>query len=126
MLGERFRLTGKAMIHSSRRERKTKAIAEVLAMIADAHPELVRGRPRPRKTDEWLRESATDFAPHWIAMPSTLWRMDALPAAPAFPHGRGVIHLSAPACRGAREGRRRTKAPAACGSRGTFGARLRA
>ena len=61
MLGERFRLTGKAMIHSSRRERKTKAIAEVLAMIADAHPELVRGRPRPRKTDEWLRESATEF-----------------------------------------------------------------
>ena len=27
-------------------------------------------------------------------MPSTLWRIDALPAAPAFPHGRGVIHLS--------------------------------
>ena len=54
-------MTGKAMIHSSRRERKTKAIAEVFAMIADAHPELVRGRPRPRKTDEWLRESATEF-----------------------------------------------------------------
>jgi hypothetical protein len=55
-------LPGKAMIHSSRRERKTKAIAEVLAMISDAHPELVRHRPRPvRETDEWLRESATEF-----------------------------------------------------------------
>ena len=46
------------MIHSTHLDRKTKAIAEVLAMIADAHPELVRG---PRKTDEWLRESATEF-----------------------------------------------------------------
>jgi hypothetical protein len=50
------------MIHSSRRERKTKAIAEVLAMISDAHLELVRHRSRPvRETDEWLRESATEF-----------------------------------------------------------------
>src|ERR1700720_4982424 len=87
-------LPGKAMIHSSRRERKTKAIAEVLAMIADAHPELVRGRPRPRKTDEWLRESATEFcaaldrhAEH------AMENRRSLPAAPAFPHGRGVIHL---------------------------------
>jgi hypothetical protein len=31
---------GKAIIHSSRRDRKTKAIAEALAMIPDAHPEL--------------------------------------------------------------------------------------
>jgi hypothetical protein len=53
---------GKAMIHSSRRDRKTKAIAEALAMIADAHPELEPHRPRPvRETDEWLWESATDF-----------------------------------------------------------------
>ena len=50
------------MIHSSHRDRKTKAIAEVLAMISDAHPELVRHRPRPvRETDEWLWESATEF-----------------------------------------------------------------
>jgi hypothetical protein len=50
------------MIHSSRRERKTKAIVEVLAMLADAHPELVRHRPRPvLKTEEWLRERATEF-----------------------------------------------------------------
>jgi hypothetical protein len=55
---------GKAMIHSSRRGRKTKAIAEALVMIADAnpHPELVPHRPRPvRETDEWLWESATEF-----------------------------------------------------------------
>jgi hypothetical protein len=50
------------MIHSSRRDRKTKAIAEALAMIADAHPELDPHRPRPvRETDEWLWESATEF-----------------------------------------------------------------
>jgi hypothetical protein len=50
------------MIHSSRRDRKTKAIAEVLAMIADAHPELDPHQPRPvRETDEWLWESATEF-----------------------------------------------------------------
>ena len=53
---------GKAMIHSSRRDRKTKAIAEVLAMIGDAHPELDPHQPRPvRETDEWLWESATEF-----------------------------------------------------------------
>ena len=50
------------MIHSSRRDRKTKAIAEALAMFADAHPELVPNRPRPvHETDEWLWESATEF-----------------------------------------------------------------
>ena len=50
------------MIHSSHRDRKTKAIAEALAMIADAHPELDPHRPRPvRETDEWLWESATEF-----------------------------------------------------------------
>jgi hypothetical protein len=52
------------MIHSSRRDRKTKAIVEVLAMIADAHPhpDLDPHRPRPvRETDEWLWESATEF-----------------------------------------------------------------
>ena len=55
-------LPGNAMIQSSHRDRKTKAIAEVLAMIADAHPELDPHRPRPvRETDEWLWESATEF-----------------------------------------------------------------
>ena len=54
------------MIHSLRRERKTKAIVEVLAMLADAHPELVRHRPRPvLKTEEW---SLPNFAPRWTAM----------------------------------------------------------
>jgi hypothetical protein len=52
----------KAMIHSSRRDRKTKVIAEALAMIADAHRQLKPHRPRPvRETDEWLWESATEF-----------------------------------------------------------------
>ena len=50
------------MIHSSHRDRKTKAIAEVLAMIPDVHPEVVPHRPRPvLETDEWLWESATEF-----------------------------------------------------------------
>jgi hypothetical protein len=33
------------MIHSSHQDRKTKAIAELLAMVADAHPELDPHRP---------------------------------------------------------------------------------
>jgi hypothetical protein len=50
------------MIHSSRRDRKTKVIAEALAMIADAHRELEPHRLRPvRETDEWLWENATEF-----------------------------------------------------------------
>jgi hypothetical protein len=50
------------MIHSSRRDRKTKAIAEVLAIIADAHPPLAPLRPCPvLDTEEWLWESATEF-----------------------------------------------------------------
>jgi hypothetical protein len=50
------------MIHSSRLDRKTKAIAEVLAMIADTHPELASDHPRPVcATDEWLWENATEF-----------------------------------------------------------------
>jgi hypothetical protein len=53
---------GKAMIHSSRRDRKAKAIAEVLAMIADAHPKPAPHPPQPtRETEEWLWESATEF-----------------------------------------------------------------
>ena len=51
----------KAMIHSSHRERKAKAIAEVLAMI-DADLPLAPHRPRPvLETEEWLSESATEF-----------------------------------------------------------------
>jgi hypothetical protein len=49
------------MIHSSRRDRKTKAFAEVLAMIAAA--QLAPDRPLPvRETDERLEESATEFS----------------------------------------------------------------
>jgi hypothetical protein len=50
-----------AMIHSSHRDRKAKAIAEVLSMI-DADLPLAPHRPRPvLETDEWLFESATEF-----------------------------------------------------------------
>jgi len=48
------------MIRSSRRERKAKVTAEVLAMIAHAHP-LLR-QPRPAlETEEWPFKSATEF-----------------------------------------------------------------
>ena len=57
-----MRQPGKTMIHSSRRDRKAKAIAEVLAMIADVHPPIAPHRPRPvPDTEEWLFESATEF-----------------------------------------------------------------
>ncbi len=50
------------MTRSSRRERRTKAIAEVLAMIDDAHPELAPDRPdSDREADEWLWDIATGF-----------------------------------------------------------------
>ena len=49
------------MIHSSHRDRKAKAIAEVLAMI-EADLPLAPHRPRPvLETEEWLFESATEF-----------------------------------------------------------------
>ena len=51
------------MIHSSRRDRKAKAIAEVLAMIADAQAPLAPHRPRPvLETDERLFETAAEFS----------------------------------------------------------------
>ena len=50
------------MIHSSHRNANTKAMAEVLAMIADAHPEHATYHPHAtRESDEWLRENATEF-----------------------------------------------------------------
>jgi len=63
MLGEeRLKQRGEAMTHSSRRNPKVKAIAEVLAMIADADPKLAAHHPRPAlETDEWLWESAAEF-----------------------------------------------------------------
>ena len=49
------------MIHSSHRDRKARAIAEVLGMI-DADLPLAPHRPRPvLETEEWLFESATEF-----------------------------------------------------------------
>jgi hypothetical protein len=58
----------------SRRDRKAKAVAEVLAMIADAYPPLAPHRPRPvLETEEWLFESATEFIKAWKnIMPSGL------------------------------------------------------
>jgi hypothetical protein len=53
---------GKAMIHSSRRDRKAEAIAEVLAMIANAQASLAPHRPRPvLEADERLFETAAEF-----------------------------------------------------------------
>jgi hypothetical protein len=50
------------MIYSPHRDRKAKAIAEVLAMIADAHPVLAPHHPHStRESEEWLWESATEF-----------------------------------------------------------------
>jgi hypothetical protein len=50
------------MIHSSRRDRKAKAIAEVLAMIANAEAPLAPHRPRSvRQADERLFETASEF-----------------------------------------------------------------
>jgi hypothetical protein len=50
------------LINLSRRDRKAKAIAEMLAMIADAHPPLGSRPSRPvLETEEWLWESATEF-----------------------------------------------------------------
>jgi hypothetical protein len=50
------------MIRSSRRDRKIKATAEVLAMISDTHPPLALHQPRAAlETEEWLFESATEF-----------------------------------------------------------------
>jgi hypothetical protein len=50
------------MTRSSRRERRTKAIAEVWAMIADAYPEFAPDLPdSDREADEWLWDIATGF-----------------------------------------------------------------
>jgi hypothetical protein len=49
---------------SQRRDRRARAIAEMLAMIADAHPETERGRPRPASatSEESLWEDVTEFS----------------------------------------------------------------
>ena len=101
-------LPGKAMIHSSHRERKIKAIAEVLAMISDAHPERVRHRPRPvRETDEWMSESATEFCAaldRYAERAMEIKRQDRRPPGRAYLPERPRRHARA-ACRRARESR---------------------
>jgi hypothetical protein len=50
------------MIQSSRRNRRAKAIAEVLAMIADAqHPTVPHRSLSIHETDEWLSQNVTEF-----------------------------------------------------------------
>jgi hypothetical protein len=94
----------KAMIHSSHRDRKAKAIAEVLAMITNAYPPPAAHRPRPvHETDEWLWESATDFcaamdryAEHAVEIKRQNQRPSAapMPGAPLYKgiyrHSRGI------------------------------------
>jgi hypothetical protein len=101
------------MIHSSRHAGKTKAIAEALAMIADAYPEVAFHRPRAvGQEDEWLWESATKFcaALHRYAEPagprkSSLGASQAsLYSFPVFTHqettiAAHVIAASTPAAR---------------------------
>jgi hypothetical protein len=55
---------GPAMITSPRRDRRARAIAEMLAMIADAHPKTGREWPRPSCTtnEELMWEDATEFS----------------------------------------------------------------
>jgi hypothetical protein len=50
------------MIYSSRRDRNARAIAEVLAMIADAHPSIMPHRSHQvLETENGFFESATEF-----------------------------------------------------------------
>jgi hypothetical protein len=50
------------MIHSSCRDRKARDIAEVLAMIADAHPSIAPHRPHQvLETDDGIFGSAAEF-----------------------------------------------------------------
>jgi hypothetical protein len=98
----------KAMIHSSRRDRKAKAIAEVLAMIADAHPPLAPHRPRPvLETEEWLFESATEFCAaldRYAERAMEIKRQDQRPLGRAYVPARPRRHARA-GCRRARESR---------------------
>jgi hypothetical protein len=64
---------GKAMIHSSRRDRKAKAIAEVLAMIANAQAPLAPHRPRPvLEADERLLVTVSRSPWYWYSRRSTV------------------------------------------------------
>jgi hypothetical protein len=60
------------MTHSSRRIGRTKAIAAVLAMIADAFPEPApQSRCPACESDEWLWQTAAEFC---AAMDQYTWR----------------------------------------------------
>lgn len=50
------------MIHSSHRDRKAKAMAEVLALIAETQPLFESRQPQAhRESQDWQLESATEF-----------------------------------------------------------------
>jgi hypothetical protein len=51
------------MMNSARRDRKAKAIAQMLAMIADADPRFGSRRPRPAfgENEESLYDDVTEF-----------------------------------------------------------------
>ena len=68
---------GEAMIHSLREKPKVKAIAEVLAMIADAHPDLAAQHrcsvplfysPGIPRQANGCGRVPPNFAPRWTAM----------------------------------------------------------
>jgi hypothetical protein len=62
------------MIHSSRRDRKAKAIAEVLAMIANAQAPLAPHRPRPvLEADE--RPPVPAIVPCFCSTSSAIFRL---------------------------------------------------
>jgi hypothetical protein len=76
------------MIHSSHRDRKAKAIAEALAMIGDAHPELDPHRPRPVREMNSCGRAPSNFAPRWTAMQGALWKLREHSRQPPGAHAR--------------------------------------
>jgi hypothetical protein len=64
------------MIHSLRRDRKAKAIAEVLAMIADAprHERRIGRVPSSRRTNGYSK-APPNFSRLWKNMPSALSKL---------------------------------------------------
>ena len=65
------------MIHSSRRDRKAKAIPEALAMIADALTlnSCYIGRVLSARQTNGCGRAPPNFAPRWTAMQGALWKL---------------------------------------------------
>lgn len=64
MAGWKFYQPGKAMIHPPRRDHRARAIAEVLALIADTYPGTGPEHPRLSyaTNEQRLSEDATEFS----------------------------------------------------------------